>query len=374
MMSMRNESPILALTMGDPAGVGPEIIAGAWPFFFTETQPEGTKSASKQGKPLSGEPMLLARPVVFGHPEIIRQAFRLRKIDAEIVPIDTLESLEHYDGLFGLNRVPCVPCCNDSAVSVPHGEISAEAGDAAFKTLNRAIDFALAGKVDAIVTAPLHKKSLNLAGHHFPGHTEILATRCGIDDYAMMLYLGPQEGLASPTGLAVVHVTLHTAMKNVFAQITREAVLAKSHLIRNFMRPIKGSEPRIGVAALNCHCGDNGLFGDEEIRIIGPAVAQAQKENLIIAGPSPTDTLMLDAKNGLYDGIVAMYHDQGHIAIKLLGMHRAVNVTLGLPVIRTSVAHGTAFNIAWQGIAKISSMLEAVRVAMLLAEEKKQKL
>ncbi|MDO5565347.1 MAG: 4-hydroxythreonine-4-phosphate dehydrogenase PdxA, partial [Planctomycetia bacterium] len=220
--------------------------------------------------------------------------------------------------------------------------------------------------VDAIVTAPLNKKSLNMAGHHYPGHTEILAARCGVSDYAMMLYLGHQDNVASPTGLAVVHVTLHTAMKNVFEQITRESVLEKCNLIRDFMLKIKESEPRIGVCALNCHNGEEGLFGTEEIDVIRPAVEEAKRQGLLAEGPFPSDTLMVDAKNGKYDGIVAMIHDQGHIAVKLLGMHKAVNITLGLPIIRTSVAHGTAFDRAWQGTAQTSSMIEAVRVAIRL--------
>lgn len=351
------QAPVLVLTMGDPAGVGPEIIAGAWPGLF---------NCGKGGMPR-------CRPVVFGHPEIIRQGAVLRGVDAEIVELPSLEELDGFDyrRRFGPKRIPCVKTVPDSLLHFRRAEISAAGGEAAWLSLNRGIDAALAGRAAAIVTAPLNKKSLNLAGHHYPGHTEILAERCGVKNFGMMLYLGPGENLVSPTGLSVVHVTLHTAMKNVFDQITRKSVLEKIHLVRDFARIMKGSEPVIGVCALNCHNGENGLFGDEEIRKIGPAVKKAVQEGLCAEGPFPSDTLMKAAQEGAYDGIVAMIHDQGHIAVKLMGMFRAVNVTLGLPIIRTSVAHGTAFDRAWQGTATTAGMFEAVRVAVKLANARK---
>jgi 4-phospho-D-threonate 3-dehydrogenase / 4-phospho-D-erythronate 3-dehydrogenase len=193
----------------------------------------------------------------------------------------------------------------------------------------------------------------------------------------MMLYLGPdEETLRSPSGLAVVHVTLHTSLKKVFEELTEEAVLAKARLADRFMARLMDARPRLGVCALNPHGGEGGLFGDEETRVIRPAVERGLGEGLRLEGPLPTDTLMVQARDGRYDAVVAMYHDQGHIALKLLGMHRAVNVTLGLPIIRTSVAHGTAFDIAWQRRAETGSMIEALRVASLLAvgrNEKKRK-
>ncbi|MDO4586278.1 MAG: 4-hydroxythreonine-4-phosphate dehydrogenase PdxA [Planctomycetia bacterium] len=373
---MKKQNPKLALTMGDPAGVGPEVVVGAWPFLFndplkrTNSQEEscGINLSSNSNKETKRD-FPTCRPFVFGHPTILQKAIQLRNLPLELETI-SLESVakvaDHYFDRFGPTRIPCVNCCDDSVLGIHEGQIDPIAGEAAFNCLNRAIDLALDQTVDGIVTAPLHKKSLNLAGHNFPGHTEILASRCAVDDYAMLLYLGSQPNIASESGLAVVHVTLHTAMRNVFQQITQEGVLEKSHLIRDFMRKIKGEEPKIGVCALNCHNGEEGLFGDEEIKTIRPAVEQAQKEGLLIEGPFPSDTLMVDAKNGRFDGIVAMIHDQGHIAIKLLGMHKAVNITLGLPIIRTSVAHGTAFDRAWQGTAEVSSLVEAVRVAVLL--------
>jgi len=223
------------------------------------------------------------------------------------------------------------------------------------------------GRVAAITTAPLHKEALHRAGHDYPGHTEMLAEMCGVHDFAMMLYLGPDEELAGPHGLAVVHVALHTSMRKIFDEITAEAVLARARLADHFMKRLSGTRPRIGVCALNPHGGEGGLFGDEELTIIRPAVERGIAEGLTLDGPFPTDTLMVQARDGRFDAVVAMYHDQGHIALKLLGMHRAVNVTLGLPIVRTSVAHGTAFDIAWHRRAEVSSMVEALRVASQLA-------
>jgi 4-hydroxy-L-threonine phosphate dehydrogenase PdxA len=191
-----------------------------------------------------------------------------------------------------------------------------------------------------------------------------------VGDFAMMLYLGHDEQVRGPAGLGVAHVTLHTALRDVFSQLTTDSIVAKCVLLHEMMDRLKRAPPRIGVAALNPHAGEGGLFGTEEESVIGPAVQAAQKMGLNVEGPFPTDTLMVRARDGAFDGVVAMYHDQGHIALKLLGMHRAVNVTLGLPVVRTSVAHGTAFDIAWQGKARASSMIEAIRVAALLSAKR----
>ncbi len=235
------------------------------------------------------------------------------------------------------------------------------------------VDLALAGRIDGLVTAPLHKAALWRAGHHYPGHTELLAERCGVCDFAMMLYLGPGGSVRGPAGLGVIHVTLHIALRDVFAQLSPAEILTKIRLADRALRPLRqfhglgDSRPTIGVAALNPHAGEEGLFGDEETSVIAPAVEQARAEGIDAVGPLPTDTLMTRARDGQFDAVVAMYHDQGHIALKLLDMHRAVNITLGLPIVRTSVAHGTAFDLAWQGRAESSGMIEAIRVAAGLA-------
>ena len=322
----------IAITMGDPAGIGPEIIA----------------AAREQLRAMSD-----CRIVVYGHPEVLQRAAALRKAAADM---------------------DCLTCCNDDVLDVPPGAIDVRSGRAAYQSIRRAIDDAKNNAVDAIVTAPIHKAALHLAGCHYPGHTEIFAEQCGVKNYAMMLYLGPSsaraESVSPPVsgqyGLAVVHVTLHTAMKTIFEQITVESVLAKIHLADGFMRRVIGQgnrQPRIGVCSLNPHAGEGGLFGDEELQIIRPAIERAVVEGVQAEGPKPADTIMLDAREGKYDAVVAMFHDQGHIALKLLGMYRAVNITLGLPIIRTSVAHGTAFDKAWQGIAEPGSLIEAVRIA-----------
>lgn len=352
-------APIVALTMGDPAGVGPELIAGAWADIVT---------SGRSAEPTQSWALPKTRPFVFGDPSHIERGVKIRGLKLRVEAVDYLdEASEAYDEQFGVDTIPVVPCCDESAAKVQLGEICAEGGEAAFRSLNRAIDAALSKRVDAIVTAPLHKEALNLAGHKYPGHTEILAERCGVTNFGMALYLGPCQALASPTGLCVDHVTLHESMRNTVDDVTYDGVVDKIGLVRRFMTIVIGREPRIGVCALNCHAGDGGLFGDEEIRIIAPAVKAAQRQGAIVAGPFPADTLFLDAKNGKFDAIVAMYHDQGHIAVKMMDMFAAVNVALGLPIIRTSVAHGTAFNIAGQGIAKTQSLIEATRIAALFA-------
>jgi len=337
---MRENRPTLAVTMGDPAGVGPEIIVGTW-----------METLLHQW----------CRPVVLGHPEILRRAVKFWHTRVEVVEVDTPEEAEPAPGV-----IPCIPCGDDDVLDAPKAAIDARAGQAAYAAVVAATRLALDGRVDGITTAPLHKEALYRAGHGYPGHTELLADLCGVDDYAMMLYLGPEEGSLSEAGLAVVHVTLHMSLRSACNELNEEAVLGKARLADRFMARLSGSRPRIGVCALNPHCGEGGFFGDEERTIIAPAVERGLAEGLSLEGPLATDTLMVNARDGHFDAIVAMYHDQGHIALKLLGMHRAVNVTLGLPIIRTSVAHGTAFDIAWHQHAETGSMLEALRVAAKL--------
>ncbi|TWU24465.1 4-hydroxythreonine-4-phosphate dehydrogenase PdxA [Bythopirellula polymerisocia] len=337
---MATEKKRLAITMGDAAGIGPEVIVRAW-----------------------SDPRIHAfsRPVVLGHPQIMQQAVELLGAKTEVVE-DNCES--------GPATMPCLPIGDDNVLSVAQGTVDPRTGQAAYEALIRAIDETLAGRFDGIVTAPLSKAALHAAGHFYPGHTELLAERCGVTDFAMMLYLPPQELPNSPAGLGVVHVTLHMALSDVFANLSSTAIVEKCHLAQQVMHEGFGlAAPRIGVCALNPHGGESGLFGDEESRIISPAVDQAQAAGINATGPFPTDTLMVRARDGEFDAIVAMYHDQGHIALKLLGMHRAVNITLGLPIVRTSVAHGTAFDRAWQGTAEATGMVAAITTAAKLARK-----
>lgn len=344
--------PRLAITMGDPTGVGPEVIAAAW-----------------------AEPRIQAacRPVVFGHPEILRRAVAAAGSSAEVVEVARPE-----DAASVSNVIACYRTGSDDARAATPCQIDARGGQAAYDALVAATDAALNHRVDGIVTAPLNKAALWQAGHHYPGHTELLAELCGVAEVAMMLYLGsaaftfPQAPAPSPQsqprlrGLGVVHVTLHTALRNVFGELTGAKILEKARLVDGIMTRLNGVRPTIGVCALNPHAGEEGLFGDEEQRIIAPAVAKGIAEGLPLVGPLSADTLMVRARDGEFDAVVAMYHDQGHIALKLLGMHYAVNITLGLPIVRTSVAHGTAFDLAWQGKADHRSMIEAIEVAVRL--------
>jgi len=342
--------------MGDPAGVGPEVIVGAW----------GNERLWQ-----------LAQSFVVGHPEILRHAAALLKRNLGVVEIN---SPSEARALANSSVMPCLRGCGDEACDVRPGLIDARAGEAAYRMVQLAAQLALDGDVDGIVTAPLSKSALHAAGHRYPGHTELLAEICGARDFAMMLYLPRDNSCASgfegmtassgrrPPGLGVVHVTLHQSLRSVFDALTPETIVGKCRLADALMRRLRIERPRLAVCALNPHGGEGGLFGDEELTIIAPAVAVAQSAGLDISGPIPADTLMLRARDGEFDAVVAMYHDQGHIALKLLGMHAAVNITLGLPIVRTSVAHGTAFDRAWQGTARSDGMIAAITTAATLCE------
>jgi len=348
------ELPVIGLTMGDVAGIGPEVIARGW---------------------ADSQLHALARPLVIGEPTVLERALKLTG-NGSSRRVRTISSPEEADP--SARVIPClaVPGIPDDLEGVEPGTIDPRAGRAAFDFLVSAADLALDGRLDAITTLPLNKHALRLGGISQPGHTEILAERCGAADHAMMLYLetgaAPSAGIPTQvgrrgTGLGVIHVTLHVALRQVFELLSRESILSKIRLADRAMRPLTGgAAPRIAVASLNPHAGEDGLFGDEEQTIIRPAVELARREGLDVAGPFPNDTLFHQALGGAFDAVVAMYHDQGHIALKTVGFERAVNVTLGLPIVRTSVAHGTAFDIAWKGLADPSSLIEAVRIAARL--------
>lgn len=320
----------LLITMGDAAGVGPEIIARAWPA-LTE----------------------LCCPVVVGDPIWIRQALRLVASRAEVRVVHHPEEARPAPDL-----LLCLKGSDQDLSQVRPGQVCASAGQAAYDFLCQAIDRVLAGQAGGIVTAPLHKEGLRAAGLRYPGHTEILAERTGTRQFAMLLH---------HQGLTVAHVTLHMALRDIFGHISRETVLEKVRLLHAVLKRLQSTPPRIGVAALNPHASDGGLFGEEEARILQPAVADGQALGIDVTGPWPSDTLFLRAQRSEFDGVVAMYHDQGHIALKLLSGLRAVNISAGLPLVRTSVAHGTAYDIAGQGIADATGLIEAARIAAQLA-------
>jgi 4-hydroxythreonine-4-phosphate dehydrogenase len=340
---------ILAITMGDPSGIGPEVIVGAW----------GDERIHSS-----------VRPVVVGHPEIIKRAVQLLNRDLRVVELEEIGSVADFESDSG--AIPCLKIGADEILDVPPGTVDARSGEAAFQAVRLAATLGIEQKVQAVVTAPLSKAALHAAGHKYPGHTELLAEMCGVGDFAMMLYLPPGDQVRGPRGLGVVHVTLHQSLRSVFHDLTPKAIVAKCRLADGVMRRLGAERPRLAVCALNPHAGEDGLFGNEERTIISPAVAEARRNSLNAAGPFPTDTLMMRARDGEFDAVIAMYHDQGHIALKLLGMHAAVNITLGLPIVRTSVAHGTAFDRAWKGTARSDGMVAAILTAANLANSKER--
>jgi 4-hydroxythreonine-4-phosphate dehydrogenase len=349
--------PTLAVTLGDAAGIGPEVIVRAW------SDPQVHR---------------VCHAVVLGHPEVLRRAVALvESVDNANRPqtgrsIDVIDVSSPREVASSVVRMPCLPIGADDLLAVAPGTIDPRTGQAAYEAIVKAIDLAMGGDVSGITTAPISKLALTQAGYRYPGHTELLAERCGVDDFAMMLYLPDERPSPGPVGsglggLGVVHVTLHMALRDIFARLTPKAILRACWLADREVGWLIGRRPRIAVCGLNPHGGEEGLFGDEELTTIRPAVERGRSEGLELAGPLPADTLFAAARDGQFDAVVAMFHDQGHIALKLLGMHRAVNVTLGLPIVRTSVAHGTARDRAWQGNATGTGMVAALRVAAELS-------
>ena len=366
--------PIIAITVGDVAGIGPEVILRAIAHPAT---------------------LGVCHPVLIGHPQTFRET---AEIFGMTVPLQELTAAGADTARFradvisaaAKNRFLCFNPYTDVVLAAPRSQVSHEAGDAAFHYLDAAITLAKQSAVDAIVTAPLNKEALHLAGHYFPGHTEILAQRCGVAEFAMMLHL-PESALtawrqlilpfstSNPSersevalcGLSIAHVTLHTSIASVPQLLTQEAIVRKICLMDSFLQRIHCRRRAIAVCALNPHGGENGLFGHEESRIIRPAVDACASLVKSVTGPLPVDTLIRRAVSGEFDGVVAMYHDQGHIPVKLIGFDAAVNITLGLPIVRTSPTHGTAFDRAWnpQTPADAAGMIEAIRMAAALAND-----
>jgi len=324
--------PRIAITMGDAAGVGPEVIMKAL---------------------AHRELYAIARPLVVGDARRLAAAGRI--VGASLV---VSAITEPEDARFETGTVDCV----DLALvppDTPFGQLSAACGEAAYRFVERAVALALAGKVDAICTAPLNKEALNAAGHRYPGHTEILAEMTGAPEVSLML-LAP--------GMRVVHVTTHIGLVDAVERIDVSLVERTIARGRELVRRAGIEEPRIAVCGINPHAGEAGLFGrGEEATKIEPAIRACAARGWKVEGPLPADTLFYRARKGDFDLIVAMYHDQGHAPVKAVAFETGVNVTAGLPVLRTSVDHGTAFDIAGTGKADESSMLEALRQAAMLA-------
>jgi 4-hydroxythreonine-4-phosphate dehydrogenase len=332
--------PVIGVTMGDPAGVGPEIIARACAEEAVERR---------------------SRPVVIGAATTMREALGLVGSPLTLHPVTRVEECR-----FTAGTLECLDCANVDMGTLPRSAVSAAAGRAAYEYIERAVRLAQAHTIDAIVTAPVNKEALAAAGVRHSGHTEILAELSGTRDFAMLL-MGRE--------LRVIHVTTHVALRRVPDLVTRERVLTVIRLAQRTMDGLGTPQARIAVAGLNPHAGEDGLFGDEEKTAIGPAIEAARAEGMTVFGPLPADTLFSRARGGEFDIVVAMYHDQGHVPVKTLGFTydetsgrwtglSGVNVTVGLPFLRVSVDHGTAFDRAWKGIANHESMTEAIDVAV----------
>lgn len=327
--------PLLAITLGDPAGTGPEIISKAL---------------------VLPEILQLCRPLVVGDAAILRRACSFTGVQAVIKTVQ-----RPADASFGEGEIEVLDLANVDPATAPLGQVSAPAGSAAFAYVKRATDLALAGEVDGIVTSAINKAALNLAGHHYDGHTGMLAEFCKSPGATMML--------AAET-LRVSHVSTHVSLRAAIDRVRPERILKVLDLTHDAMRRIGIEKPRLAVAGLNPHAGEGGLFGDEEQLYITPAIEEARRRGLDARGPFPGDTVFFRTLQGEFDAAVAMYHDQGHVAAKMLGIWRGVNVTLGLPIIRTSVEHGTNFDMAGTGKSDPRSLLEAIKFAAALAQKR----
>jgi 4-hydroxythreonine-4-phosphate dehydrogenase len=319
-----NQRGKIAITMGDPSGVGPEIICKALAAVDADQR---------------------AASLVIGDPVFMRRANRLLDTGLEFSPAGSSSPP---------GSVSIVEVAAPDGDKVRDGIVTAAGGEAAYRCIERAVALALNGEIAVIVTAPLNKAALHAAGHHYDGHTGLLAALTGARQSFMLL---------TSEKLATVHVTTHVSMREATERITFERVLATIRAGADHLRQMGLERPRIAVAGLNPHCGEGGIFGHEEIDRIAPAVAAARREGLCVAGPIPGDTVFYRAVRGEFDLVVAQYHDQGHAPAKLLAFDTTVNVSLGLPIRRTSVDHGTAFDIAWSGRADHRNLLAAMDYA-----------
>lgn len=340
MKNDHDNRPVLAITMGDPAGIGPEIAAKA----FAESNVYN-----------------ICKPVLIGNSYIMRKTIGTADVKLGLNLINDISEAGFKCGMIDMYEIK-----GRGISKIRYGEISAQAGEIAFMAVKLAIELAMNQRVEATVTGPINKESINKAGHHYAGHTEIYAHYTNTPKIAMLL---------ADDNIRVIHVTTHVSLRQACDLINKEKVLDVIRLMHAELRRMGIASPRIGVAGLNPHAGDGGLFGNEEIEEIIPAIREAVKSGIRAEGPVPADTLFALARGGRFDGCVAMYHDQGHIPFKLLGFEwdqeekamksvRGVNITLGLPIIRTSVDHGTAFEIAGKGIASPDALLHAIDYAV----------
>ncbi|OWA37462.1 4-hydroxythreonine-4-phosphate dehydrogenase PdxA [Saccharibacillus sp. O16] len=329
--------PTIGITMGDAAGIGPEIIA----------------------KALREEDIYrTCRPIVIGDAKMMRRAMAITGAGLEVNTVASVSDAKFEHGTVDVFDLDLLP------EDLPFGEVSAAAGDAAYQFLAKAIELAKSGEIQSICTAPLNKEALHLGGHLYPGHTEILAALTDTEDFSMML---------TTPNLRVIHLTTHMGLIAAIESITPERTYTVVKLAHDTLSKAGFDKPRIAVCGINPHAGENGLFGNgEEEEKLAPGIARAAAEGIDVTGPYPADTLFFRAGRGDFDIVVACYHDQGHAPIKVMGIEDGVNITVGLKggVIRTSVDHGTAFDIAGENIAGEASMLAAIRSAIELAPKR----
>lgn len=340
------QKPIIGITMGDPASIGPEIAIKAL---------------------LNEEVYAICRPLLIGDADVFKDIINRLKLKASINVISDVK-----DAKFKFGAIDVYDLHNVDLDKLQLGEISAMAGNASFEAIKKVIELALAGEIDATVTGPINKKSINEAGHHFAGHTEIYAHYTGTKKYAMLLV---------EDNLKVIHVSTHVSLRQACDLVKKDRILEVINLLQNGLKQLGETNLKIGVAGLNPHAGDNGLFGTEDDQEILPAVEEAKRLGYEVEGPVPPDTLFAKAATGAYGGVVAMYHDQGHIPFKLSGFKwnakkkqmdsvKGVNITMGLPIIRTSVDHGTAFEISGKGVASPDAMVLAIESAVQLSKNR----
>jgi 4-phospho-D-threonate 3-dehydrogenase / 4-phospho-D-erythronate 3-dehydrogenase len=341
-----SDKPIVGITMGDPASIGPEIAVKAL---------------------LNEKIYSICRPLLVGDAAVFNDIIKRLALKATIHPVNKVS-----DAAFEFGRIDVYDLQQVDMTKLVFGEISAMSGNASFLAIKKVIDLALAGEIDATVTGPINKKSINEAGHHFAGHTEIYAHYTGTGKYAMLLV---------EDNLKVIHVSTHVSLRQACDLVKKERILEVVDLLYHGLIQLGEKNLKIGIAGLNPHAGDSGLFGTEDDQEILPAVNEARRRGYDVEGPVPPDTLFAKAATGTYGGVVAMYHDQGHIPFKLSGFKwnaekkqmdsvKGVNITMGLPIIRTSVDHGTAFEIAGKGTASPDAMVLAIESAVQLSRNK----
>ena len=329
--------PILAITMGDAAGSGPEII---------------TKTLADP------EVRAISRPVVVGDAATMQAALEITGAPGKIKSVEKVSAASFQDDI-----IEVIDLRNIQLDKLTRGRVDPVAGKAAYEYIKLATEMTLARESDAIVTSAINKEALNKAGYHYDGHTQLLAELCGGPEVAMMLVSG---------NLRVSHVSTHVSLLRAIERVRPERILTVLRLTDEAVRQMGVAEPRLAVAGLNPHSGEGGLFGDEEIKYITPTIEEARRQGMNVTGPLPPDSVFLRTSEGQFDAAIAMYHDQGHIAVKMLGITHGVNVTLGLPIIRTSVDHGTNFGKAGKGTADPTSLVMSIKLAGVMCRNRRR--